>query len=49
MIAVGARCTHVRANESIVVRECCVLCVRGLIMLAFLFSTSHVFALGGNG
>ena len=48
MIAVGARCTDVRANE-LVVRGCCVPHVRGIVP-ALLYSTSQrVFALGGNG
>ena len=46
VIAVGVRCTDVRANELLVVRGCCVPYVQ---QCSLLHSTSHVFALGGNG
>ena len=48
VMVVGARRTAVRANEILVVRGCCVPYVHGKV-LALLFSTSHVFALGGDG
>ena len=48
VMVVGARRTAVRANEILVVRGCCVPYVHGIV-LALLYSTSHVFALGGDG
>ena len=48
VIAVGARCTDVHANELLVVRGCCVPNVEWCARF-YTVRHIHVFALGGSG